>query len=495
MATALHASDDVAAAADLDCAIAMLRADVLGEGAAILDRWRPRIRRDAFLPSARNLAHYIALRHHDLRGLQAHLIPWGMSSLGRCEARVLETLDAVGATAARLAGSTDPPQRPSYTDFYRGDERLRDHTAAALGPRPANRGVRIMVTLSTAAASDRDAVRALVASGMDIARINCAHDDADAWRAMIAHVRRAAGELGRSCLVCMDLSGPRSRTGAVHARDGSRLGTGDRFVLTAGPPRPREHGLAHIECSLVEAVAQLRVGGSMWLDEGRLGAVVERRLDADALLLRVTQAPDKGVKPRPNKGLNFPDTELRLRPLTAKDLRDLDVVARTADIVGYSFVQRPEDIALLQDELAARDAGALALVAKIETATAARNLPELIVQAAGVQPLAVMIARGDLAVEIGHRRLAEMQEELLWLCEAAHVPVIWATQVLDTLVKKGVRTRAEITDAAMAERAECVMLNKGPHAAEAVAFLDDVLRRMEGHQYKKAARMRALRSW
>lgn len=93
-----------------------------------------------------------------------------------------------------------------------------------------------------------------------------------------------------------------------------------------------------------------------------------------------------------------------------------------------------------------------------------------------------MIARGDLAVEIGYQRLAEMQEEILWLCEAAHVPVIWATQVLETLVKTGIPSRAEITDAAMAERAECVMLNKGPHIAEAVKILDDVLTRMQAHQ-------------
>ena len=80
----------------------------------------------------------------------------------------------------------------------------------------------------------------------------------------------------------------------------------------------------------------------------------------------------------------------------------------------------------------------------------------------GTQPFAIMIARGDLAVEVGYKRMAEIQEELLWLCEAAHVPVIWATQVLDNFVKKGVQHRAEMTDAAMAERAECVMLNKGP---------------------------------
>jgi len=106
-----------------------------------------------------------------------------------------------------------------------------------------------------------------------------------------------------------------------------------------------------------------------------------------------------------------------------------------------------------------------------------------------------MIARGDLAVEIGYQRLAEIQEEILWLCEAAHVPVIWATQVLENLAKKGIPTRAEITDAAMAERAECVMLNKGDYIQEAVTILDDVLHRMEAHQSKKSPRLRALHLW
>jgi pyruvate kinase len=160
-------------------------------------------------------------------------------------------------------------------------------------------------------------------------------------------------------------------------------------------------------------------------------------------------------------------------------------------------VQRPRDVQRLQRELAARvpSLDSLALVLKVETESAVAQLPELIVHAAGRQPLAVMIARGDLAVEIGYHRLAEIQEELLWLCEAAHAPVVWATQVLDTLVRKGVHTRAEMTDAAMAERAECVMLNKGPFVGEAVTTLDDVLGRMEGHQSKKTSRLRALRSW
>lgn len=165
---------------------------------------------------------------------------------------------------------------------------------------------------------------------------------------------------------------------------------------------------------------------------------------------------------------------------------------------GYSFVQEAADIDLLQQELRQRQdkqAQPLALIAKIETPRAVRNLPELIVHAAGKQPLGVMIARGDLAVEIGYERLAEIQEEMLWVCEAAHVPVIWATQVLENFVSKGTPSRAEMTDAAMAERAECVMLNKGPYVAEAVTILDHVLTRMQEHQVKKTPQLRELHMW
>ena len=106
-----------------------------------------------------------------------------------------------------------------------------------------------------------------------------------------------------------------------------------------------------------------------------------------------------------------------------------------------------------------------------------------------------MIARGDLAVELGFERLAEMQEEILWLAEAAHVPVIWAPQVLESLVKRGLPSRGEMTDAAMAAHAECVMLNKGPFVTEAVRALDRLLVRMAEHQSKKTPKLRRQRTW
>jgi pyruvate kinase len=115
-----------------------------------------------------------------------------------------------------------------------------------------------------------------------------------------------------------------------------------------------------------------------------------------------------------------------------------------------------------------------------------------LLQALRRPPVAVMVARGDLGVEVGFERLAEVQEEILWLCEAAHVPVIWATQVLETMAKRGMPTRAEVTDAAWAIRAECVMLNKGPYIPEVIDFLEDILTRMHDHQRKRTPILRPL---
>ena len=178
--------------------------------------------------------------------------------------------------------------------------------------------------------------------------------------------------------------------------------------------------------------------------------------------------------------------------LTAEDRIALAFVAKHADAVSLSFVRRPEDIHALHAELDRLKRPAIAVVLKIETRAGFENLPRLLLEGLRRPPLAVMIARGDLAVEVGFERLAELQEEILWMCEAAHVPAIWATQVLDTLARTGVPSRAEITDAAASVAAECVMLNKGPFIDEAVRVLSDILGRMEKHHYKKRSLFRKL---
>jgi pyruvate kinase len=157
-----------------------------------------------------------------------------------------------------------------------------------------------------------------------------------------------------------------------------------------------------------------------------------------------------------------------------------------------SFVQHPKDIDDLLREVRKLNVSQLGIILKIETKTAFNQLPDLLLSAMRQPPIAVMIARGDLGVEVGFERLSEVQEEMLWLCEAAHVPVIWATQVLESLAKGGMPSRAEVSDAAMSSRAECVMLNKGPYIRETLRFLTSVLERIEEHHHKKTARLRKL---
>jgi pyruvate kinase len=279
-----------------------------------------------------------------------------------------------------------------------------------------------------------------------------------------------------------------------------RMERGDALLLTRGPApgepkrcdrRGRLLAPARISCSEPAVFGALKVGHRVWIDDGKVGAVVEA-LDEHGAWLHVTHAREGGERIAAEKGLNFPDTALPLPALSEADLADLEFAARHADLVGFSFVRSAADMDRLAGELARRGRADAGIIAKIETYEAVRSLPDIIVHGAGRYPFGVMIARGDLAVEIGYERLAEIQEEILWLCEAAHVPVVWATQVLENLVKRGRPSRAEITDAALAQRAECVMLNKGPYLLEALDVLENVIARMRAHQRKKTAQYRAL---
>jgi pyruvate kinase len=190
---------------------------------------------------------------------------------------------------------------------------------------------------------------------------------------------------------------------------------------------------------------------------------------------------------RSRQGINLPGTDLRVDALTPQDYAALDWAAQhEVDFVGLSFVRRAEDVVALRSALEAREIRAH-IVAKIEKPQAVLNLKDILAVTD-----AVMVARGDLGVELGFERLAEVQEEILWLCEAAHVPVIWATQVLESLAKDGTPSRAEVTDAAWSTRAECVMLNKGPHIVRTITFLRDVLARMGAHRDKGTSLMRRL---
>jgi len=227
----------------------------------------------------------------------------------------------------------------------------------------------------------------------------------------------------------------------------------------------------------------VRAGDPIFFDDGKIEGTIEEA-GADELKVRITYAKDTGSKLKADKGINLPDSDLRVSGLTFKDKADLEFVATHADTVNFSFVNDENDVQELMDELDKYD-DELGIILKIETQKGFRNLPRILLKAMQTFPIGVMIARGDLAIETGWKNFATIQEEILRICEAAHIPDVWATQVLESLAKKGVPSRAEITDAALAQRAECVMLNKGAYIEKTVKMLDKILRRMQKFQKKK----------
>jgi pyruvate kinase len=282
----------------------------------------------------------------------------------------------------------------------------------------------------------------------------------------------------------------------------SSLGRAEPHVLAtvedALPGRPATYEAAGqsltpatIGCTIPEVFDDVRAGEPIWFDDGTIGGTIEK-VEPSRLLVRITRTRPGGGRSPADKGINLPESHLRLPALTDKDRSDLVFVADHADVVEMSFANRAADVSALQERLDRLGRRHPAIVLKVETRRGFDNLPDMRLTAMRSPCCGVMIARGDLAVECGFERLAEVQEEILWICGAAHVPVIWATQALENLAREGLPSRAEITDAAMGHRAGCVMLNKGPHVLTAVRVLDDILRRMPAHRAKKRAMLRAL---
>jgi pyruvate kinase len=293
----------------------------------------------------------------------------------------------------------------------------------------------------------------------------------------------------------------RARVGDLpHVVQAINLNVGDVLILTGRKIKGRDAtrdasgrvvGPAVISCTLPQVLATVKKGQPIWFDDGKIGGIIISASRKEAKV-RITSAGAGGSKLQSDKGINLPKTELRLPPITRKDVKDLEFVTRHADLVGYSFMRTAKDVDQLRSILSERGRAGMGIVLKIETLRAFEQLPSILLSALRAPLAGVMIARGDLAVECGYERLSEVQEEILWLSEAAHMPTIWATEVLERLTKSGMPSRAEVTDAAMGERAECVMLNKGPYMVEAVKALDSILERMQAHHAKKSALLRHL---
>jgi pyruvate kinase len=278
----------------------------------------------------------------------------------------------------------------------------------------------------------------------------------------------------------------RGRVRSIAAQvDPIRLFEGDTLLIAEnilGRSARRNDDGAHIEpacigCSFGGIASFVAVGDPIFIDDGKIGLEVTE-VQEGLIRCRVTHAKATGSLLKEEKGINFPESHIDTPALTDADRSNLDAVIGFADHLGVSFCQSAEDVAELQRILLERGRSDIGIIAKIETRRAVAKMPEILEQLLTCKRSGVMIARGDLAIEVGFRNMAALQEKLLDICDAAHMPVIWATQVLESQMKSNLPSRAEVTDAAMAGRAECVMLNKGAFAVDTIDVLKHILREM-----------------
>ena len=556
----------------------------------------------AYRQSAQNLILYLAFRQLDFDNIKETLESFGISQLSKDERHIKSSIEAVLNNIRKILIPDFGFENIKKEKFKEGYNFQKINTTSLLGPEIADRITRIMVTLPIDAAYDYDLVLGLLKANINCFRINCAHDGQEQWKMMIDKIHQAKQETGKECRICMDLSGPKFRTGhmrtgpkvirlkpekndygivvnpvrfwiappdeapedikipflpverswykklkkgtvvqlmdargkkrkikvieesfrgkwattndTTYIRTGTRLHIvkkeskekitaivgelipleekillrrGDQLIIhnkekPGAPAIIREDGSvqkpAHISCPLKEIFTDTKIGEPVLLDDGKIEGFIEEK-KGEELVVRISWADDNGSTLRADKGINLPESTLNLRGLTDKDREDLKFIARYADVVNVSFVNSTEDVEDIKNALKESKGTHLGVILKIETKQGYSNLPEILLNAMQLHPIGVMIARGDLAVEVGWQKLAEVQEEILKLCSAAHIPDIWATQVLENLAKKGRPSRAEITDAAMAQRADCIMLNKGPHIIAAINMLDNIIRSMQ----------------
>lgn len=555
--------------------------------------------------SALNLVRYLAFRSFNISSLDENWEALGLPISSQIEGQVLQNLIGLKVLIHSLLNLEDFKYEKPYLTISDSQLLLKENTKALFGKSPRKRDTRIMVTQPSTAAEDESLITDLLEAGMNVARINCAHDDEIIWKAIIDKIK--SSEL--PCKIAMDLGGPKIRTGTmkpgpkvIHikpernamgkvtnpakvwlapygikpsdnsvpsatvpvnkkwlkkTKPGSYVifrdardkrckftieecdGIGrwascnesafvssdtllnvflegessaeihtvhellpleeiiylfegdylklDREAVDGEPAQYDEKGelikIAHISCTEPLIFDSIKADEPIFFDDGKIEGTI-KSVHSDHALVQITGTKKNGGKLRAGKGINFPESELNIRGLTEKDKKDIAFISQHADIVNFSFVNTKQDVTDLLETIA-REGGDLGVILKIETMSAYRNLPALLLSGMANYPLGVMIARGDLAVEAGWKQFAIIQEEIIRLCEAAHVPNVWATQVLENLAKKGVPTRSEITDAAMAQRSECVMLNKGYYIVKAVRMLDKILVEMQKIQKKK----------
>ena len=569
--------------------------------------------------SLKNLKAYVNLRNMDITTLQNELTSIGLSSLGRSQCCVINSLNKDIFILSKLLNREylQTEEDREALSFEEANEIMLEN-ATVFGEKNTTFKTRVMVTLPTPTSQTPQLIKELIANGTSVLRINTAHDDASAWKQMAQIIKDENQAQQKETKIYVDLAGPKIRTshikkvftpftigskkepelveiapqsqpGAVTRAsykelDGTlqeaslvvsdeayahllkashikiddferetiqkfdciqqgerifakvnrkitvyedtnvkivtkhhkyvsalynldlkpqkiRLFRGNKIIITLkdilGCQNYQYNGIEYnaiIGCTNKEIFDYVKIDDVVFIDDGKIGCIV-REINDIGLVCEVNIAKDKGVVLKEEKGINFPNSDLQLSAITPSDEKNFEEIVVFADLIGISFAQTGDDIEKLKSMLTNKGKFDVAIVPKIETKIAIKNLPQILQSLLRWKKYALMIARGDLAIEVGFENLPYIQEEIYGICEAAHVPVIYATQILEGQMKNNIPSRAEVIDAAFSQRADCVMLNKGPFVVGTVIAIKNILRKIHMLYQKNRQLLNIFADW
>ncbi len=317
----------------------------------------------------------------------------------------------------------------------------------------------------------------MIRAGMNMARLNFSHGDYQSHAKAIQHIRQAAEVVGEKILIMQDLQGPKIRVGLL-PEAGVQITTGQELIFDTGTST-HEGGIIPLDHP--ELHQFVKPGDRMLIDDGRLEVKIMKVQDTK-IMAEVVEA---GVITS-HKGLNFPDSNLQISPISNKDIEDLKFgLEQGVDFVALSFVSLAEDIKQLRNLITEfKTSSSVKIIAKIERQAAVKNLKE-IVEASDM----VMVARGDLGLEIPEAEVPVVQKQIIEMAHQASKPVIVATQMLDSMRESTRPTRAEVSDVANAviDRADYLMLSNetatGKHPVLAVKTMAEIIVATEKSKY------------
>lgn len=448
--------------------------------------------------SKQNLCAFLALQNFSNPSFESLLVEEGFASVTSISPHILYSLNKMInhldlSTANFHLGNYIDVQSAQYLQRVRNFELLGKEELEA----PA-----IMVILDKSMIGNQKLFTELLQAGMTIARINCAHDCYDVWVKLIEQLRAAEQNLYHKqpmnrCKIYMDLPGPKIRITPFQQRkipmrieeEGKKSERKNSAIIKVrkgdllriykkenffGKPKSKLEP-ASIGITFPKALIYVKGGDRVFIDDGNIGGKVVH-VTEDHVDVKITLTRNRKEQVKPGKGVNFPDSPVykSIEAITEQDQETLAQIIPIADLIGISYIHQREVLRKIKNFINQVTTKRIGLIAKIETKTAMLELTNIILEGLNLDLFGVMIARGDLAIEVGYEQLAKAQEGILAICRAAHIPVIWATDVLDRLNKKGIPQRPELTDVYMGLRADCIMLNKGPFVHESIKFINQL---------------------